>query len=263
VDATERKQAEDALRRTEKLAAAGRLAASIAHEVNNPLEAVTTLLFLISASDLNEEAARYAKMAEHEVARVSEIAQQTLRFYRQSTLPSRASLCELMDSVLMLYQGRLMTLQIAVEKRYVCEGHLFCFAGELRQLFTNLVSNAVDAMTPGGGVLRIRIRECSSPAKRDQRGLRVTIADTGCGIPREALSRIFEPFYTTKDATGTGLGLWVSAEILRKHQAVWRVKSRTAEETSSGPIGTVFTTFFPYVDQPAPGETSGSPAAAV
>lgn len=263
VDATERKLAEDALRKTEKLAAAGRLAASIAHEVNNPLEAVTNLLFLISTSDLNEQAATYAKMAQHEVARVSEIAQQTLRFYRQSTLPTHASLCELMDSVLVLHQGRLLTLQVTVEKNYFCDGNLFCFAGEIRQLFTNLVSNAVDSMMPGGGVLKIRIRECCSRRNEDQRGVRVTIADTGCGIPRDMLSRIFEPFFTTKDATGTGLGLWVSAEILRKHQALWQVKSRTAEETTSGPTGTVFTTFFPYLTPSRPGERAGAPAVTV
>jgi PAS domain S-box-containing protein len=250
VDATDRKQAEDALRKTEKLAAAGRLAASIAHEINNPLEAVTNLLFLIRQSPMDEEITRYVEMAQHEVARVSEIAQQTLRFYRQSTLPTTANVRELMDSVLALHQGRLTNLQIKVDRQYEASATLFCFAGELRQLFTNLVSNAVDAMMPGGGRLTLRIRTAKSPGDGQLSGIRVTIADTGCGIDADSLRRIFEPFYTTKDATGTGLGLWVSAEILRKHQATIAVRSRAAVGGSTRErSGTVFSIFFPHLTE--------------
>ena len=243
VDATGRKQSEEALRKTEKLAAAGRLAASIAHEINNPLEAVTNLLYLIQQAELDAESAQYVEMAQHELARVSEITQQTLRFYRQSTLPSAAKLGELMDSVLALHQGRLIAMQIKVMREYDADASLFCFSGEIRQLFTNLISNAVDAMMPNGGQFTIRIRRAHAAKELEEDGVLVTIADTGCGIPAETLPHIFEPFYTTKEATGTGLGLWVSAQILRKHQAKVTVRSRVAGQ--GGGTGTVFRIFFP------------------
>jgi PAS domain S-box-containing protein len=243
VDATGRKQSEEALRKTEKLAAAGRLAASIAHEINNPLEAVTNLLYLIQQAELDAESAQYVEMAQHELARVSEITQQTLRFYRQSTLPGAAKLGELMDSVLALHQGRLIAMQIKVMREYDAEASLFCFSGEIRQLFTNLVSNAVDAMMPNGGQFTIRIRRTCAVRDPEEEGVLVTIADTGCGIPAETLPHIFEPFYTTKEATGTGLGLWVSAQILRKHHAKVAVRSRAAAR--GGETGTVFRIFFP------------------
>ena len=247
VDATGRKQAEEALRRTEKLAAAGRLAASIAHEINNPLEAVTNLLYLIRQADLDQQSAGYVDMAQQELARVSEITQQTLRFYRQSTLPGSANLGELMDSVLALHQGRLVSMQIQVERDYDPDATLFCFAGEIRQIFTNLIMNAVDAMLPDGGRFVVRIRRSQSAKDPSQRGVRVTLADTGCGISSEILPHIFEPFYTTKDATGTGLGLWVSAQILRKHGATVTVRSCTV----AGSSGTVFRIFFPETVNPS------------
>jgi signal transduction histidine kinase len=243
VDATGRKQSEEALRKTEKLAAAGRLAASIAHEINNPLEAVTNLLYLIEQADLDAESAQYVAMAQHELARVSEITQQTLRFYRQSTLPGQAKLGELMDSVLALHQGRLVAMQIKVNRDYDADASLFCFSGEIRQLLTNLVSNGVDAMMPNGGQFTIRIRRARGVKRPEQEGVLVTIADTGYGIPADTLPHIFEPFYTTKEATGTGLGLWVSAQILRKHQAKVAVRSCTGE--GGRPSGTVFRVFFP------------------
>ncbi|MBT9331449.1 ATP-binding protein [Paracidobacterium acidisoli] len=249
VDTTERRRAEDALRKTEKLAAAGRLAASIAHEINNPLEAVTNLLFLIRQSPLDAETSRFADLAQHEVARVSEITQQTLRFYRQSTLPTMANLCELLDSVLWLHQGRVNTLHVRVEREYDKDVHLFCFAGEMRQLLANLIGNALDAMSPSGGTLRLRVRRTHSPKDGGLTGVRISVGDTGCGIPPEARRRIFEPFYTTKDVTGTGLGLWVSAEIIRKHQAIVTLRSRTREQADriqpGISQGTVFSVFFP------------------
>lgn len=243
VDATGRKQAEEALRRTEKLAAAGRLAASIAHEINNPLEAVTNLLYLIQQAELDTETAQFVGMAQHELARVSEITQQTLQFYRQSTLPGPTRLNELMDSVLALHQGRLIAMQIKIERDYDPDATLYCFSGEIRQLFANLISNALDAMMPEGGAFTIRIRKANSVKDPGVEGVLVTIGDTGCGIPRETLPHIFEPFYTTKEATGTGLGLWVSAQILQKHRATVTVRSRIAGH--AGVTGTVFRIFFP------------------
>jgi PAS domain S-box-containing protein len=272
VDTTEQKRGEETLRRTEKLAATGRLAASIAHEINNPLEAVTNLLYLIRQENLSPESARFAELAQQEVTRVSEITQQTLRFYRQSTLPAVSNINELLDSVLTLHLGRIQTLQVELQRDYNGDLPLFCFAGELRQLFANLIGNALDAMTPDGGRLVVRahqtrlFRTFAGPAatassrnsgapgapgvvgvvgaegwENGVPGVRVSVADTGCGISEKARRHIFEPFFTTKDATGTGLGLWVSDQIVRKHHGSVRVRSR-----STGPnTGTVFSIFFP------------------
>jgi signal transduction histidine kinase len=244
VETSERRRAEEALRKTEKLAAAGRLAASIAHEINNPLEAVTNLLFLIRRGSLDSSSARYADLAQHELARVSEITQQMLRFYRQSTLPSLSNVAELLDSVLTLHQGRVASLRVDVVRRYTPDVTLFCFAGEVRQLFANLVGNALDAMTPGGGRLLLRVRYAGMDC------VRVTVADTGSGIPAAVLQHIFEPFFTTKEAIGTGLGLWISAEIVNKHKGKIRVRSRVRDENGKG--GTVFMVFLPVGQEHGP-----------
>ena len=244
VDTTEQKRAEEALRRTEKLAAAGRLAASVAHEINNPLEAVTNLLYLIREEHLQPPVSQYAEMAAGEVARISAITQQTLRFYRQSTLPAAANVRELLDSVLTLHAGRIGTLQVDLVREYEHDLPLFCFAGELRQLFANLVTNALDAMTPGGGRLIVRAR---AVGENGNTGVRVSVADTGSGISAEARRHIFEPFFTTKEATGTGLGLWVSEQIIRKHHGTVKLRSRGAVsgDDGYGQSGTVFSVFFP------------------
>ncbi|HTW49524.1 MAG TPA: ATP-binding protein [Acidobacteriaceae bacterium] len=241
VDTTEQKRAEEALRRTEKLAAAGRLAASVAHEINNPLEAVTNLLYLIRQEHLTGPASRYVDLASSEVARISAITQQTLRFYRQSTLPALANVSDLLDSVLTLHAGRIGALQVDLVRDYEDDLPLFCFAGELRQLFANLITNALDAMTPGGGRLIVRAR---TVGENGQSGVRVSVADTGSGISADARLHIFEPFFTTKEATGTGLGLWVSEQIIRKHHGTVRLRSRAADGNGHG-TGTVFSVFFP------------------
>ena len=243
LDASDRKRSEEALRKTEKLAATGRLAASIAHEINNPLEAITNLLYLLSKhSQLEEPARSYVEMAVHEVRRISEITQQTLRFYRQATLPAKASCGELLDSVLSLHQGRLRNLGILVEKKYDSATELYCFAGELRQVFANLIGNAIDAMSAGGRlILRARrSREWKDPGRT---GIRIQVADTGSGMIPEVQKHIFEPFFTTKEVTGTGLGLWVSYEIIAKHKGTIRVRSRS--EKLGGASGTIFELFFP------------------
>ena len=228
LDASDRKRSEEALRKTEKLAATGRLAASIAHEINNPLEAITNLLFLLhNFCQLEDPALNYVVMAEHEARRIAEITQQTLRFYRQSTLPARANMGELLDSVLSLYQGRLNTLNIHVVRDYDPAMDLFCFAGEIRQVFANLIGNAVDA-TGAGGRLLVRARRSRHWKDLAEPGVRFTVADTGTGMEPEVLERIFEAFFTTKEVTGTGLGLWVSHEIILKHHGIVHVHSRTA-----------------------------------
>jgi PAS domain S-box-containing protein len=243
IDASERKRGEEALRRNEKLAATGRLAASIAHEINNPLEAITNLLFLLRKfCQLEGPAENYVAMAQEEVRRMSEITQQTLRFYRQSTLPSRANMAELIDSVLTLYNVRLSTLGIRLERKYDPRMDLYCFAGEVRQVIANLVSNAVDA-TSGGGRLVICARRSRDWKDSERTGVRFTVADTGSGMDQEEQQHLFEAFFTTKGVTGTGLGLWVSSEIIQKHNGTVRVRSRSA--ASGRPSGTVFQMFFP------------------
>jgi signal transduction histidine kinase/HAMP domain-containing protein len=261
MDASDRKRGEEALRKTEKLAATGRLAASIAHEINNPLEAITNLLYLLSNhAELEEPARGYVEMAEHEVRRISEITQQTLRFYRQSTLPARANLSELLDSVLSLHQGRLRNLGITVERKYDPTIEIYCFAGELRQVFANLVGNAIDAMSAGGRLV-VRARRSRDWSNPTRTGVRFQVADTGSGMTSSVQKRIFEPFFTTKEVTGTGLGLWVSWEIVVKHQGSVRVRSRS--ETQGGRSGTAFELFFPDEVElvPAPeAEAQASPA---
>jgi signal transduction histidine kinase len=250
LDASDRKRSEEALRKSEKLAVTGRLAASIAHEINNPLEAVTNLLFLLrNFSHLDEQAIRYVDMAELEVRRVAEITQQTLRFYRQSTLPARATMGELLDSVLSLYQGRLNVLDIHVERDYDPQMDLFCFAGEIRQVIANLVGNSIDATSHGARLL-VRARRSRNWKNPEQQGVRLVVGDTGIGMEPEVRERIFEAFFTTKEVTGTGLGLWVSQEIIKKHHGTIHVRSRAAHpgypERSTG---TVFELFLP--DDPA------------
>ena len=243
-DVSERARAEEALRRTEKLAATGRLAASIAHEINNPLEAITNLLYLLhNFAGLSEPALHYVTMAEHEARRITEIAQQTLRFYRQSTLPIRANIGELVNSVLDLYRGRLNTLNVEVERRFRSNADLLCFEGEIRQVIANLVGNAVDAIPPTGGRLIVRVRPSRRWNSSGVSGVRLTVADSGSGMPPEVRSRIFEAFFTTKEATGTGLGLWVSLEIIVKHHGLVRVRSRVASPGRAS--GTVFQIFLP------------------
>lgn len=234
----ERKQAEAALRRSEKLAAAGRLAATIAHEINNPLEAVTNLLYL--ARKKPSQAQRFVELADQELARVSHIAKQTLGFYRDSSAPISLDISEIFDNVLFLYGKRLETRQIIVNKKYGPEVRITGFAGELRQVFSNIVSNAVDAIGQRG---KLSIKVSMGPCWNDRSvsGVRVTVGDTGSGIKPDHMKRIFEPFYTTKIDVGTGLGLWVSHGIIKKHHGSIRVRSTIAP----GKSGTVFSIFLP------------------
>jgi signal transduction histidine kinase len=186
-------------------------------------------------------------MTEYEVRRIAEITQQTLRFYRQPTHPARATLSELLDSVLSLYQGRINALDLRLERDYDSELTLFCFAGEIRQVFANLVGNAIDASSAGGSLLlrARRSRDWRNPA---QTGIRFTIADTGTGMEPEIREHIFEAFFTTKEVTGTGLGLWVSLELILKHRGSIRVRSRAASQGNDkapASTGTVFEVFIP------------------
>jgi PAS domain S-box-containing protein len=237
LDVTERRKSEDAMRRTEKLAAAGRLAASIAHEINNPLESVTNLIYLLNQDPSLSSASReYLTLAEQELTRVSQIATQTLRFHRQSSRAVSLRVRELLDALCTLYRARFDRLGIVLERRYRDGDTITAFEGELRQLFANLIANALDAM-PGGGRLLLRTR--TAVRADGVRGIQVTVADTGQGITDELRGRIFEPFVTSKGMTGTGLGLWVSKEIVQKHKGSIRVRSRS----NGAWRGTVFVVF--------------------
>ena len=239
-DITSVKRTEAALRESEKLADVGRLAASIAHEINNPLESVTNLLYLSINTANRDELNKYLHIAEHELSRVSAITNQTLRFYRQSTNPRTVPCDDLIDSVLAIHHRRILSSRVQVYSRLRATQPINCFEGEIRQVLNNLIGNAVDAMHEGGRLL-IRSREGMHwPTHR--RGLIVTVADTGSGIRRENLKKIFEPFFSTKGLSGTGLGLWVSYEIVQRHRGVLRVRS----SQSPGRHGTVFTLFLPF-----------------
>ncbi len=243
VDLTEQKRGEEVLRRTEKLAATGRLAASIAHEINNPLEAVTNCLFLIGTEELNGRAQEFLRMAQRELDRVSHITTQTLRFYRQSTRPVDSDVNELLDSVIALFEPRMRTFSIRIERRYGEVPPVSAYEGEIRQVLANLVGNAVDAMQRDGGRLVLRTAR-GLDARSGVEGVFVTVGDTGSGMDRATRARIFEPFFSTKGITGTGLGLWVSQSILEKHggRALVRSKQRNGD---GQPGGTVFRVFLP------------------
>ena len=242
-DVTERQKTEQALRQSEKLATAGRLASSISHEINNPLEAVTNLLYLIqSDGELTGEARTYLEMAQAELSRVSHITTQTLRFYRQSTKPTREEIKGVLDSVATLYERRLRDADVKLERQYHSSSPVMVFAGELRQVIANLVGNALDAIGNRGHIV---LRERSGTDWHSGRsGIRVTVADNGHGMSRETLQRVFEPFFSTKNDTGTGLGLWVSKEIVEKHGGRILVRSRQQEPHR----GTSFSVFVPELD---------------
>ena len=249
-DITHRKQAEAVLLRTEKLAAAGRLAASIAHEINNPLEAVTNLLYLASNADDLETARQQTRQALDEVMRVSRITQQTLKFHRQSEAPRKIRLSEIIEDTLELFQGRIAPDNIRIERQYREDPEVECLAGDLRQAFANLIVNALDAMSDSGALL-IRIHRSFNWRAPYQSGLRITLLDTGCGMDPQTRRRIYEPFFTTKKDAGTGLGLWLTSEIIERQQGslhVW--SSRLA-----GRSGTAFSLFLPLQDI-APSKTN-------
>jgi signal transduction histidine kinase len=232
------KAASEALRKSEKLAIVGRLAATIAHEINNPLTAVTNLHYLMASCTSLAEAKRLLAIADEELARVIEITTQTLRFHRESKHPVKVNMAELLDSVLKLYARRIASSEIVVDRFIATSAPLVGFAGELRQLIANLVSNAVDSMQGGGGKLRVRLLQASEHCNGLRSGIRVVVADTGEGIPAIVRDNLFEPFVTTKADTGSGLGLWVSSEIVRKHSGSLRYRSRLGS-------GTVFSVFLP------------------
>jgi PAS domain S-box-containing protein len=222
-DITAQLKAEDALRKTERLAAMGRVAGIIAHEINNPLEAITNTFYLLrNHPSLDEEARYYAQLGEEELLRVAHITRQTLGFYRESKHPVKVSISALLDEILELQTRRLEFDNIILDKRYRSSGTIHGFPVELKQVFLNLIGNAVQAM-PDGGRLRLHVFESHQPSHRS--GVCISICDTGTGIDPEHAKHLFEPFFTTKSTKGTGLGLWISKGIIQKYGGSIRFRS--------------------------------------
>jgi signal transduction histidine kinase len=244
VDVTDRKKAHDTLLQTEKLAAVGRLASSIAHEINNPLAAITNLIYLAQSTTDDPVTQGFLSSADVELRRVAAITNQTLRFHRQSTGPTTCMAEDLIAGTLQIYRGRLANSQIEVSRRDRALHPILCYDGEIRQVLSNLVGNAIDSMNRGGQLL-IRSREGTN-WKSDTKGVILTFADTGTGMNRATLAKIFEPFFTTKSSSGTGLGLWVSQDIVKRHRG--SIGVRTSQRRSH--TGTVFNVFLPF--DPAP-----------
>ena len=248
LEITQQKKSELALIQSEKLAAVGRLASSISHEINNPLEAITNLLYLVSTDErLHEDIRVYVHLAQSEVARVSQIATQTLRFHRQAIRATLVKASDLVGAVLGLYQGRLSNSGISVQADYTSESPILCFENDIRQVLNNLIANAIDAMR-GGGRLLVRAHEVTDwKPGANRRGVRITVADTGHGMSAAVKARVFEPFYTTKDLNGTGLGLWISSGIVQRHQGRLTLRSSLDPRHQ----GTVFTLFLPLEPGPS------------
>jgi PAS domain S-box-containing protein len=249
MDVTSRKATEQTLRQSEKVAATGRLAASIAHEINNPLASVMNALYILRTnSKMPESALVYVRTAEEELARVVHITKQTLGFYREISSPVMSSVPQLFEEVLAAYDERIEQAQITVHRDFSDVGPLAAFPSELRQVFSNLVLNAIEAITAPGNIY-IRVKQAHDGQGRA--GIRVAVADDGCGIPAENMPQIFEPFFSTKDSKGTGLGLWVSQGIVQKHQGNLRVRSRTGESLH----GTCCAVFLPFAANQSSGES--------
>ena len=250
---TSRKTQEAALRQSEKLAATGRLAATIAHEINNPLEAVTNLIYLSRTDpDVPEPIQHLLETADTELARVAQIAQQTLGFYRDTTQPAAINLNNLLQSVVDLFTRKMTSHKIDCKLDLEDGLTMYGLQGEMRQVFSNLVVNAIDAFTavpvPRSGCLRIRGRH----RRGDPRGVCIMISDDGTGIPSHVRDRIFSPFFTTKQSVGTGLGLWVTRGFVEKHGGHIHFRTRT-----DSPSGTTFRVYLPAGDSTARYQTDG------
>lgn len=228
------RELEEALKRSEKLAATGRMMATIAHEINNPLESLTNVLYLLqSGGHLDRESEELVELARQQLAVLANISRQTLAPHREARFPVVTKVSELLDDACALFTAKLHAAHIQVVREYRTEGQVTIYPSELRQVFTNLIANAIDAMS-SGGQLRLGISAHGN-------GVMITVADTGHGIASEHLGKIYEPFFTTKGERGTGVGLWVIRGILQKLGGSIEVTS----STEVGRSGTCFTVRLP------------------
>ena len=223
---------DEQVRNLEELAVVGRLSASIAHEINNPLTSVTNLLYLLSQDgSLSPKAQSYVETAQSELQRAAQISAQTLKFYRRRASLERCSVADLVRGLLTLYRPRLEQAKVSVRFEDTPAQPILCNAGELRQVFANLLTNALDALAQRNGFIRVRIRP-GRVWKRALPGVRITIADNGQGMDPAIRARIYDALFTTKEAAGTGLGLWVSAGIVNKHGGTIFVRSQPGKGTA-------------------------------
>lgn len=238
-DVSNQKKVERLAVEAEKIATTGRMAAAIAHEINNPLASVLNLVFLARQPNVSyEEILRFLEMAEGELERVSHIARQTLGYYRDTGKPSEVHLKDLMENVLSVYRSKLLSHDIVVDSKFTDLRKIRVRTGEIIQIFSNVVCNAIDAM-PHGGILSIRT---TRTVRMDGDAIQVVVSDRGCGIPREHLDKVFEPFFTTKGNLGTGIGLWVARQLVERHAGQISISSNT----DPGNSGTIVTMTFPF-----------------
>jgi PAS domain S-box-containing protein len=249
-DITMERKTQDALMANEKLAVAGRLAATIAHEIHNPLDSVSNLLYLMRNGATPEESRQFMDMAEQELARVTQISRAMLGLYRESKAPVVTDLKEMLQEILLLMERRFIELNVMVSAPMPQTVSVPAFPAELRQVFTNLITNAAEAASPGGKVevsITPNATGTDATGQKILPGATVTIADNGTGIPLEVQSHLFQPFFTTKGERGTGLGLWVSRGIINKHGGTISLKSDTSE-TAHGTVASVFLASNPTIN---------------
>jgi PAS domain S-box-containing protein len=240
-DISERKRVEAALRSSERMAATGRIAATISHELRNPLDSVTQLLYLLKQSPrLDDNDRKQFNLIEQELQRMTEVAQQTLAMHRQSASMVPVNIAKLIDGVMLLYDKKIRSQKIRIERLYESDREIPGFPAELRQVFTNLIVNAVEAM-PQGGRLKVHVRAQKESGGQTRDGVLVNLLDSGSGIPKDARAHLFEPFFTTKGERGSGVGLWVSRGILLRHSGQIRVHS----DGRPGRSYTCFSVFLP------------------
>jgi PAS domain S-box-containing protein len=245
-DITERKKTERALRTTERLAAVGRLAATVAHEINNPLEALINVVYIAKDRAVRQDIRELLAHAEEEIGRISELTKQTLGFYRETKSATAVQVGSLLNPLIGVFAPRARNKGVEICPEILSDPEINAVPGEIRQVLANLLGNSIDAVKSGG---RIRIRVSGGMARNGHatRGVRVTVADSGSGIPAAVREHIFEPFFTTKKDVGTGLGLWVCKNIVDRHHGSIHLRSSTVP----GKSGTVISIFLPSLDQDA------------
>jgi PAS domain S-box-containing protein len=237
-DVTRQKEIERLLLQAEKIAATGRMAASIAHEINNPLESVVNLIYLARNSNgISKQAREFLETAEREVERVSHIARQTMGFFRDTNRAVEVCVHDLLEDVLTVYRSKIYSRAVLVQRDYQPIRAIKLRKGELTQVLSNLIANAIDAM-PNGGNLKVSAREAS---RGEREGIEIAVEDEGCGIPQQVMPQLFEAFFTTKTDTGNGLGLWVVKQIVEAHQGCVQVQGEVGK-------GSRFSVFMPFVN---------------
>jgi two-component system, NtrC family, sensor kinase len=239
-DITNRKRAEEALKESQRLVGAGRMAASVAHEINNPLAAVVNIIYLLGNNkSLDSDAARLVEWAERELSRVSYIVGQTLGFYRQSERPIAVNLRDAVKDVFQLLKKKIDACSINVYVSFECQGIVHGHFTEFRQIISNLIINSLEAMPPHGKLF-VKVRPSRDWKHHGRPGVRLYVHDNGSGIPADARSQIFEPFFSTKSDKGTGLGLWVIRSIIEKYRGSIHMHSSVGQRG-----GTSFSVFLP------------------